>query len=102
MPNYVPLQPLSDPCAGGGRPGRCSRPGGGGVRKEEQGASGGGDMGTGKSGKGYGVVGKGARGGYKKGRTFPFSLRGDSCRIQTCNLLIRSQMLYSVELRSHP
>ena len=24
----------------------------------------------------------------------------DSCRIQTCNLLIRSQMLYSVELRS--
>ena len=26
----------------------------------------------------------------------------DSCRIQTCNLLIRSQMLYSVELRSHP
>ena len=25
----------------------------------------------------------------------------DSCRIQTCNLLIRSQMLYSVELRSH-
>ena len=26
---------------------------------------------------------------------------GDSGRIQTCNLLIRSQMLYSVELRSH-
>ena len=25
----------------------------------------------------------------------------DSYRIQTCNLLIRSQMLYSVELRSH-
>ena len=24
----------------------------------------------------------------------------DSCRIQTCNLLIRSQMLYSVELTS--
>ncbi len=24
----------------------------------------------------------------------------DSYRIQTCNLLIRSQMLYSVELRS--
>ena len=22
----------------------------------------------------------------------------DSCRIQTCNLLIRSQMLYSIEL----
>ena len=28
------------------------------------------------------------------------SLR-DPDRIQTCNLLIRSQMLYSVELRSH-
>ena len=28
------------------------------------------------------------------------SHRCDSCRIQTCNLLIRSQMLYSVELRS--
>ena len=28
--------------------------------------------------------------------------RCDSCRIQTCNLLIRSQMLYSVELRSLP
>ena len=28
------------------------------------------------------------------------SLSGDSYRIQTCNLLIRSQMLYSVELRS--
>ena len=27
---------------------------------------------------------------------------GDSYRIQTCNLLIRSQMLYSVELRSLP
>ncbi len=26
---------------------------------------------------------------------------GDSYRIQTCNLLIRSQMLYSVELMSH-
>ena len=26
--------------------------------------------------------------------------QGDSYRIQTCNLLIRSQMLYSVELRS--
>ena len=25
----------------------------------------------------------------------------DSDRIQTCNLLIRSQMLYSVELRRH-
>ena len=24
----------------------------------------------------------------------------DSCRIQTCNLLIRSQMLYSIELMS--
>ncbi len=29
------------------------------------------------------------------------ALIGDSYRIQTCNLLIRSQMLYSVELRSH-
>ena len=40
------------------------------------------------------------RGRRKKGNLigFPF---GDSCRIQTCNLLIRSQMLYSVELRSH-
>ncbi len=27
-------------------------------------------------------------------------LKSDSDRIQTCNLLIRSQMLYSVELRS--
>ena len=26
------------------------------------------------------------------------SLLSDLCRIQTCNLLIRSQMLYSVEL----
>ena len=26
---------------------------------------------------------------------------GDSHRIQTCNLLIRSQMLYSVELANH-
>ena len=26
---------------------------------------------------------------------------GDSDRIQTCNLLIRSQMLYSVELANH-
>ena len=31
-----------------------------------------------------------------------FFFFSDSCRIQTCNLLIRSQMLYSVELRSHP
>ena len=29
------------------------------------------------------------------------ALRRDSHRIQTCNLLIRSQMLYSVELASH-
>ncbi len=28
-------------------------------------------------------------------------LLSDSGRIQTCNLLIRSQMLYSVEPRSH-
>ena len=33
---------------------------------------------------------------------YPFVPFCDSCRIQTCNLLIRSQMLYSVELRSHP
>ncbi len=30
-----------------------------------------------------------------------FFFCGDLDRIQTCNLLIRSQMLYSVELRSH-
>jgi hypothetical protein len=29
------------------------------------------------------------------------SFYGDRDRIQTCNLLIRSQMLYSVKLRSH-
>ena len=52
-----------------------------------------------KGGWGGGEGGEGWK--QKKGRTFPFSLRGDSCRIQTCNLLIRSQMLYSVELRSH-
>ena len=37
----------------------------------------------------------------KKGNTqtsIPFC---DSDRIQTCNLLIRSQVLYSVELRNH-
>ena len=34
--------------------------------------------------------------GYAK--TERFYVR-DPCRIQTCNLLIRSQMLYSVELR---
>ena len=28
-------------------------------------------------------------------------LFSDSCRIQTCNLLIRSQMLYSIELTNH-
>ena len=33
-------------------------------------------------------------GGYEKNNC-------DSHRIQTCNLLIRSQMLYSVELASH-
>ena len=32
---------------------------------------------------------------------FPDTPSCDSNRIQTCNLLIRSQMLYSVELRSH-
>ncbi len=35
----------------------------------------------------------------KKPLNFEWLFR-DSCRIQTCNLLIRSQMLYSVELRS--
>ena len=34
----------------------------------------------------------------KKRRNFSKLLLSDSCRIQTCNLLIRSQMLYSVEL----
>ena len=33
--------------------------------------------------------------------SFKIKLPCDSCRIQTCNLLIRSQMLYSVELMSH-
>ena len=37
----------------------------------------------------------------KRERRSVFSFLCDSCRIQTCNLLIRSQMLYSVELRSH-
>ena len=36
--------------------------------------------------------------GYQFGNRFIFS---DSDRIQTCNRLIRSQVLYSVELRSH-
>ena len=37
----------------------------------------------------------------KKHKAFVRScLLSDSYRIQTCNLLIRSQMLYSVELRS--
>ena len=44
------------------------------------------------------------RGSEKRKRTNENSLvhSSDSDRIQTCNLLIRSQMLYSVELRSHP
>ena len=37
----------------------------------------------------------------KKGIKFDSLDFCDSYRIQTCNLLIRSQMLYSVELRSH-
>ena len=47
------------------------------------------------------------RGGWVEGRKKKTRLGRrvffvcDSCRIQTCNLLIRSQMLYSVELRSH-
>ncbi len=36
---------------------------------------------------------------YKKRQTIVYR-RCDSYRIQTCNLLIRSQMLYSVELMS--
>ena len=36
----------------------------------------------------------------KEENNYHCSPLGDSCRIQTCNLLIRSQMLYSVELRS--
>ncbi len=36
--------------------------------------------------------------GHLIGNRFTFS---DSDRIQTCNRLIRSQVLYSVELRSH-
>ena len=39
---------------------------------------------------------------HKKGsRKLLCKILCDSDRIQTCNLLIRSQMLYSVELRSH-
>ena len=38
---------------------------------------------------------------YLPTRTTDFHQVGDSCGIQTHNLLIRSQMLYSVELRSH-
>ena len=37
----------------------------------------------------------------KKRRQTIVCCRCDSYRIQTCNLLIRSQMLYSVELMSH-
>ena len=37
----------------------------------------------------------------KKGVLIIELLLSDSYRIQTCNLLIRSQMLYSVELMSH-
>ena len=39
--------------------------------------------------------------GQKKSRKLLCEILCDSDRIQTCNLLIRSQMLYSVELRSH-
>ena len=38
--------------------------------------------------------------GHKKSHRFPVTFFSDPHRIQTCNLLIRSQMLYSVELRS--
>ena len=37
----------------------------------------------------------------KKKSNLPVALFCDSHRIQTCNLLIRSQMLYSVELANH-
>ena len=40
--------------------------------------------------------------GYKHEKGEPEAhLFRDSHRIQTCNLLIRSQMLYSVELANH-
>ena len=35
-----------------------------------------------------------------RNRTASIAVFGDSYRTQTCNLLIRSQMLYSIELRS--
>ena len=38
---------------------------------------------------------------YLPTQSTDFRQNGDSCGIQTHNLLIRSQMLYSVELRSH-
>ena len=45
---------------------------------------------------------KPVKNGDKKGsRKLLCEILCDSDRIQTCNLLIRSQMLYSVELRSH-
>lgn len=53
--------------------------------------------GTGEGGRGKGMAG----GEKRKEPNAGFSSLCDSCRIQTCNLLIRSQMLYSVELRSH-
>ncbi len=40
-------------------------------------------------------------GDKKRSRKLLCEILCDSDRIQTCNLLIRSQMLYSVELRSH-
>ncbi len=41
---------------------------------------------------------------HKKSNLYLYKLlfTSDSDRIQTCNLLIRSQVLYSVKLRSHP
>ena len=38
---------------------------------------------------------------YKQKGCLATAFRCDSHRIQTCNLLIRSQMLYSVELANH-
>ena len=48
----------------------------------------------------HGLVIKQKKVETKSKLSFPLIFICDSDRIQTCNLLIRSQMLYSVELRS--
>ena len=48
----------------------------------------------------HGLVIKQKKVETKSKLSFPLIFVCDSDRIQTCNLLIRSQMLYSVELRS--